>query len=185
MVSLRRSLPLVLISLLLSVGIVACGFDTGSSGTGSSSNSMMASSPTSTAANMTSMTPTSAPMNKPVTPTASVNAFIRTMQVTLNGKVFTVLTTTKGMILYYRLNDPAPESGCTGGCAMTWPPLIANGMLTNSLPLPHKLTVYMTANGNQVEYDGHPLYTYANDMAPGQFTGRGMGNVWYLVSIYL
>ncbi len=185
MVSLRRSLPLVLISLLLSVGIVACGFDTGSSGTGSSSNSMMASSPTSTAANMTSMTPTSAPMNKPVTPTASVNAFIRTMQVTLNGKVFTVLTTTKGMMLYYRLNDPAPESGCTGGCAMTWPPLIANGMLTNSLPLPHKLTVYMTANGNQVEYDGHPLYTYASDMAPGQFTGRGMGNVWYLVSIYL
>lgn len=185
MVSLRRSLPLVLISLLLSVGIVACGFDTGSGGTGSSSSSMMASSPTSTAAHMASMTPTSAPMNKPVTPTASVNAFIRTMQVTLNGKVFTVLTTTKGMMLYYRLNDPAPESGCTGGCAMTWPPLIANGMLTSSLPLPHKLTVYMTANGNQVEYDGHPLYTYASDMAPGQFSGRGMGNVWYLVSINL
>lgn len=185
MVSLRRSLPLVLISLLLSVGIAACGFDTGSSGTGSSSNSMMASSPTSTAAHMTSMTPTSAPMNKPLTPTASANAFIRTMQVTLNGKVFTVLTTTKGMMLYYRLNDPAPESGCTGGCAMAWPPLIANGMLTSSLPLPHKLTVYMTGNGNQVEYDGHPLYTYASDMAPGQYSGRGMGNVWYLVSIYL
>ena len=96
MVSLRRSLPLVLISMLLSVGIVACGFDTGSGSTGSSGTSMMASSPTSTAAHIDSMTPTSAPMNKPVTPTASVNAFIRTMQVTLNGKVFTVLTTTRG-----------------------------------------------------------------------------------------
>ncbi len=185
MVSLRRSLPIVLMSLVLSVCVVACGFDTGSSGTGSGNTSMMAGSPTSTAAHMTSMTPTSAPMNKPVTPTASVNAFIRTTQVTLNGKVFTVLTTTKGMMLYYRLNDPAPESGCTGGCAMTWPPLIANGMLTSSVSLPHKLTVYMTGNGNQVEYDGHPLYTYTNDMAPGQYSGRGMGNVWYLVSIYL
>lgn len=182
MVSLRRSLPLILLSLLLSVGIVACGFDTGSGGTGSANTSMMASSPTSTAAHMT---PTSAPMNKPVTPTASANAFIRTTQVTLNGKVFTVLTTTKGMMLYYRLNDPVPESGCTGGCAMSWPPLIANGMLTSSLPLPHKLTVYMTGNGNQVEYDGHPLYTYVGDMAPDQYSGRGMGNVWYLVSIYL
>ena len=185
MISLRRSLPLVLISLLLSVGIAACGFDTGSGGTGSANTSMMASSPTSTAAYMASVTPTSAPMNKPVTPTASVNAFIHTKQVTLNGKVVNVLTTMKGMMLYYRLNDPAPKSGCTGGCAMTWSPLIANGMLTSSLPLPHKLTVYMTGNGNQVEYDGHPLYTYANDMAPGQYSGRGIGNVWYLVSIYL
>src|SRR5260370_17592754 len=123
---------------------------------------------------MTSMAPTSAPMNKPVTPTASVNAFIRTMQVTLNGKVFTVLTTTKGMMLYYRLNDPAPESGCTGGCAMTWPPLIANGMLTSSLPLLHKLTVYMTANGNQFENDGHPPYTYPSEMTPYTFTPRAL-----------
>src|SRR5260370_8189184 len=146
---------------------------------------MKARSPTSTAANMTSMTPTSAPMNKPVTPTASVNAFIRTMQVTLNGKVFTVLTTTKGMMLYYRLNDPAPESGCTGGCAMTWPPLIANGMLTSSLTLPHKLTVYMTVNGNQVEYDGHPLYTYPHDMAPAQFNCQALAIFLYLLSINL
>jgi predicted lipoprotein with Yx(FWY)xxD motif len=43
----------------------------------------------------------------------------------------------------------------------------------------------MTANGNQIFYDGHPLYTYMGDMQAGQFNGRGMDNAWYLVGITL
>jgi predicted lipoprotein with Yx(FWY)xxD motif len=180
MLSLRRSLPIAM-SLLLIIFFAACGSN------GSDNNSMTANSPMGTSTMMSKETPTSASMNHPMMPTANPNAFIHTMQVTINGKLVTVLTTEKGVMLYYRLSDPAPASSCSGGCAMTWPPLIATGMdtITSSITLPHKLTVYKTANGNQVEYDGHPLYTYVGDMAPGQFTGRGMGNVWYLVGIGL
>lgn len=119
----------------------------------------------------------------------NMNAFILTAKVTLNGKPFTVLTNAKGMMLYYYLVDPKPQSACTGQCAKDWPPVLVTDMnmmtVTSSMQLPHKLTIVKTANGNQVEYHGHPLYTYAGDMKAGQFLGRGMDNAWYLVSINL
>ncbi len=186
MLSLRRSLPIAL-SLLLTLFVVACGSFSNSGTTNSGMNSGMNSSSTSTSS-MAGSTPTTAPMKDQMTPmpTAHPSTTIHTTQVMLNGKMVTVLTTASGMMLYYRLSDPVPESTCTGGCAMTWPPLILNSVMpTSSVMLPHKLTVYMTANGNQVEYDGHPVYTYSGDMAPGQFNGRGMGNVWYLVGVNL
>ena len=184
MLSLRRSL-LIALSLLLTLFVVACGSTSSPNNTSSGMNSGMNSSSTST---MAKSTPTTASMQDQTTPmpTAHPSSMIHTTKIMLNGKMVTVLTTASGMMLYYRLSDPAPQSTCTGGCAMTWPPLILNsGMPTSSVMLPHKLTVYMTANGNQVEYDGHPVYTYTGDMAAGQFNGRGMGNVWYLVGINL
>jgi len=127
------------------------------------------------------------PAVTPATTMPGNTAFIKTTQVKINGKMVVVLTNAKGMILYYKLNDPRPASACTGACAQSWPPVLAKGMtmISSSMNLPHKLAVYMTANGNQVEYDGHPLYTYVGDMTPGQFAGRGLGNVWYLVSTAL
>ncbi len=217
MISLKRS-SLLLFGLLLTVFIAACSnplsgnTTTGSTTTTNTTNTTTASTKNNAApsrygktSNMTSATP----MVKPTTTAqknnnmgtqttmgnngnmmqGNSNALIHTTQVKLNGKMITVLTNTKGMILYYKLNDPSPASACTGACATAWPPVLANSMnmmmVSSSMQLPHKLSVYQTANGNQVEYDGHPLYTYAGDMTPGQFTGRGMGNIWYLVSLGL
>jgi predicted lipoprotein with Yx(FWY)xxD motif len=120
---------------------------------------------------------------------SNANALIHTTQVTLNGKMITILTNAKGLVLYYKLNDPQNQSSCTGACATDWPPVLATNMnmmtVTSTIQLPHKLAVVKTANGNQVTYDGHVLYTYAGDMTPGQFSGRAMDNVWYLVSLGL
>jgi predicted lipoprotein with Yx(FWY)xxD motif len=33
----------------------------------------------------------------------------------------------------------------------------------------------------QVTYNGHPLYVFAADTAPGQTNGQGSGGVWFLV----
>jgi predicted lipoprotein with Yx(FWY)xxD motif len=38
----------------------------------------------------------------------------------------------------------------------------------------------------QASYDGHPLYTYAGDTAPGQAKGNGLnvsGGVWHEVTV--
>jgi predicted lipoprotein with Yx(FWY)xxD motif len=47
------------------------------------------------------------------------------------------------------------------------------------------LTIVTDANGNQVEYNGHPLYTYSGDTASGQTTGEGVGGVWHVVTLNL
>jgi predicted lipoprotein with Yx(FWY)xxD motif len=197
MLTLKRS-SLLLFGLLLTIFVAACGGTTTTTGSTSMGNTqtksttMMNATPTAA----TTMAPqpaaqptTTGQMNNNNNNTMmNNNAFIKTTQVMINGKMVTVLTNTKGMILYYKLNDPKPASACTGACAQAWPPVIANAMdmmVSSSMQLPHKLTVFKTANGNQIEYDSHPLYTYAGDMTPGQFTGRGMGNVWYLVSTAL
>lgn len=107
-------------------------------------------------------------------------------QVSVNGQMTTVLATGSGMTLYYYKSDPVPNSACTGDCAKNWPPLLSNGgNIITTVNFPAQLTIQKTANGNQIEYDGHPLYTYAGDMAPGQIKGQGAANVWYVISISL
>ncbi len=203
MVSLKR-FSLLLFSLLLTVFIAACGTAASNTTTTTESTTNTTTKNTSSANTMSygnapaKVTPTMAAKNNAmtkVTPTVAAQnnntmgntaALIHTTQVKLNGRMITVLTNAKGLILYYKLNDPRPQSACTGACATAWPPVLVNTMnmmtVTSTIQLPHKLTIFKTANGYQVEYDSHPLYTYAGDMQPGVFTGRGMGNVWYLVA---
>ena len=115
---------------------------------------------------------------------AGANTLVKVVQANVNGQMMSILTTGTGMTLYYRTSDPTPASGCTGGCAKTWPPFLTQGTLIPSAGIQSgQLTVQRTANGNQVEYNGHPLYTYVGDGAPGQVTGQGNGNVWYTVSV--
>ena len=42
-----------------------------------------------------------------------------------------------------------------------------------SAKLPGTLSLMNDANGSQVAYNGHPLYTYSGDSAPGQANGEG------------
>jgi len=38
----------------------------------------------------------------------------------------------------------------------------------------------MDANGNQIEYNGHLLYAYSGDTAPGQTNGEGLLGKWFV-----
>jgi predicted lipoprotein with Yx(FWY)xxD motif len=119
------------------------------------------------------------------TPTASSSKnLIQTATVTVNGKSETVLTNGQGLTLYYRTSDSPPSTVCSGGCASAWPPLLftGSGTPTSASTLPGKLSVQATANGNQVEYNGHPLYNYSGDTGPGQANGEGLANVWFVVT---
>lgn len=199
MITLRRVFVIMSIALVISVFLAACG---GMQPTATTTNTGTGNMSTSTTYQMTtptaSMKPTvQATMGAKATPTAAstmvpdngnMKAFIHTAFVMLNGQKVHVLTNNKGFLLYYYLKDTMMTSQCTATCAQSWPPVLEpQGMMTisSSIPLPRKLSVHKTANGNQIFYDGHPLYTYAGDMQAGQFTGRGMGNAWYLVGFTL
>ncbi|HEY2261992.1 MAG TPA: hypothetical protein VGI96_05135 [Streptosporangiaceae bacterium] len=98
-------------------------------------------------------------------------AAVRTVQAAVGGKTETVLVTSQGLPLYYYLNDKAAKSAVTGGLAALWPPLTSASPAAAGLT--GKLTAVSDAHGNQVAYNGHLLYTFADDHA-GQVTGQGV-----------
>jgi predicted lipoprotein with Yx(FWY)xxD motif len=122
------------------------------------------------------------------TPTASTSgSVIKTALVPVNGTSKSILTNAQGMTLYYRTSDGPPSTVCSGGCASAWPPLVmsSSSTPTSAASLPGKLTIVTDANGNQVEYNGHPLYTYSGDTAAGQTNGEGVAGIWHVVTLSL
>jgi predicted lipoprotein with Yx(FWY)xxD motif len=121
--------------------------------------------------------------NGSTTPTVnSSGSLIQAATATVKGTSETILTNTQGRTLYYRTIDMPPTTVCSGGCASVWPPLLVSGSNTptSTTSLPGKLSVQADANGNQVEYNGHPLYIFSGDTAPGQTTGEGFGGIWHV-----
>ena len=98
-------------------------------------------------------------------------ATVRTVQATVGGKTETILVNGTGLPLYYYLNDTATKSNVTGGLASLWPPLTSGSPAAAGLT--GKLAAVMDIHGDQVAYNGHLLYTFADDHA-GQVTGQGV-----------
>ncbi len=100
------------------------------------------------------------------------------------GDLGTVLVDGNGRTLYLFKNDTGTTSTCTGSCAPTWPALSTDGTATAGTGVEAgKLGTTARDDGTtQVTYDGHPLYLYSGDTAPGDANGEGIGNVWYAVT---
>jgi predicted lipoprotein with Yx(FWY)xxD motif len=113
----------------------------------------------------------------PTTAPSTSAAVVKTATANVNGQSETILTDSKGDTLYYYQADTATTSNCTGGCASAWPPLLSpGGMPTSPSSLSGTLGVLSDANGMQVTYNGHLLYTFASDTAPGMASGEGVNN---------
>lgn len=162
----------VTLGLFFAMVTVACGSNTSTNST-ASSGSTPGSSSGSCGRYSVCVTPSK--------PTGGTAVSIKTAPVTVNGKSVTVLTNAQGMTLYYRTSDTA-SSVCSGSCASAWPPLLSSSVPPSASSLPGKLTVLTDANGSQVEYNGHPLYTYSGDSGPGQMNGQGIAGVWFVVT---
>jgi len=97
----------------------------------------------------------------------------------------TVLTNAQGSTLYWFGPDTASKSNCTGSCAQIWPP--EKGPATAAAGVSGTLGTITRSDGTvQATYDGHPLYTYTADSAPGQANGNGVnanGGVWHEVTV--
>ncbi|HLX39025.1 MAG TPA: hypothetical protein VKR42_00750, partial [Ktedonobacteraceae bacterium] len=64
------------------------------------------------------------------------------------------------------------------------PPLLFTGAgsPTSATPLTGTLSVVTDANGQQIEYNGHPLYIFSKDTAPGQTSGEGFNGKWFVAT---
>jgi predicted lipoprotein with Yx(FWY)xxD motif len=98
-----------------------------------------------------------------------------------------VLVNSAGMTLYMFAKDTGTQSTCTGACAQNWPPLLENGKPTAGSGASASMlgTTTRSDGGSQVTYNGHPLYLFAGDNAPGDTNGQGLtafGGSWFALS---
>jgi predicted lipoprotein with Yx(FWY)xxD motif len=89
-----------------------------------------------------------------------------------------------GRTVYLFTNDTGAKSTCTGACATTWPALTTKGEPAAKAGADDsKLgTTDAVGGGQQVTYNGHPLYLYSGDEGPGEANGQGIGGVWFAVT---
>jgi predicted lipoprotein with Yx(FWY)xxD motif len=103
-----------------------------------------------------------------------------TVQVgTAGGKQ--ALVDASGCALYLDNQDNATTSACDATCLQTWPALVGPGQAGSGVDQ-SKLATFTRDDGKvQVTYNGHQLYYFTGDNAPGDANGQAMQQIWYLV----
>ena len=95
----------------------------------------------------------------------------------------TVLTDAKGLTLYWFVPDTSTKSNCNGSCIHYWPPVLGTATAGSGVT-GHLGTITRSNGAKQATWDGHPLYTYVGDTAPGMDKGNGLnlsGGVWHAI----
>src|ERR1700730_2656274 len=125
--------------------------------------------------------PSSTPSSSATSGPAASSSALKTT--TIGGA--TVLTSAKGFTLYSFAPDTPTTSKCNGSCTTYWPPV--KGPATAGAGVTGKLATIKRSEGSvQATYNGHPLYTYVADTAPGQAKGNGLnlsGGVWHEITV--
>ena len=115
----------------------------------------------------------------PVTGAASV-------EVSESADFGSILVDGEGMSLYLFTKDTqnSGASTCTGDCLVKWPSLATDGDPVAGEGVDETLlgTITRDDGTTQVTYNGWPLYYFAEDTAPGDTNGQGVGDVWFLVT---
>jgi predicted lipoprotein with Yx(FWY)xxD motif len=94
-----------------------------------------------------------------------------------------------GQTLYMLEKDSKGASSCYDACSTQWPPLLSPKgtpkALDPALQAGAIVNIQRTDGTVQVTYNGHPLYHYSKDVAPGQINGQGVEDQfgeWYMLT---
>lgn len=121
----------------------------------------------------------------PLKLTCAQGAVVCVKTIVVGADVEPTLATTSGMTLYYSTADTPKFVTCTDDCARTWPPLTTPAPIVTGSGLAGGLSSFTSANGYQVTFEGHPLYTYSGDHSPADARGEGLQGAWYIATIRL
>lgn len=93
-----------------------------------------------------------------------------------------VLADQQGKALYFfSLDHKGDTSLCQGGCLDVWPIFYSESLSLDSGLLASDFGEITHPNGQkQTTYKGWPLYYYAEDNNPGDITGDGRADVWFV-----
>jgi predicted lipoprotein with Yx(FWY)xxD motif len=127
-------------------------------------------------------TPAAPPAAAPAAAPVALPYMLNTRWAVVDGKSELVLTDANGMTLYYFTPDSATVSRCAGACARLWPAFMEPGVWATPPNLLGRLDVVEDIHGHQVSYNGHLLYRYAKDTAPGQTGGEGVAGKWFVAT---
>jgi predicted lipoprotein with Yx(FWY)xxD motif len=160
-----RRRPLVALTVLAVVGVLAagCGRSSGSAGSGSGGYG--------------STGTTSSPTGQSGVATVAATS----------SKLGTILVDGSGRTLYLFEKDQPDQSACAGACAAAWPVDQTSGTPKAGSGVKAALLGSITRGdgSTQVTYNQHPLYYYAGDSGAGQQTGQAVnafGAAWYVVT---
>ena len=127
----------------------------------------------------TSSTPSSGSSSASSSPAAAAAGSLKTAKIA----GVTVLASSTGFTLYSFAPDTPTTSKCNGACAAAWPPV--KGPVTAAGVTGTFTTIKRSDGAAQATFDGHPLYTFTGDTAPGQANGNGLnaaGGVWHEIT---
>jgi predicted lipoprotein with Yx(FWY)xxD motif len=105
----------------------------------------------------------------PTARTSTAAATVQAATATVGGTSEQILVDAKGLPLYTYSLDTAGQSHVSGTLARLWPALVSAS--PTEAGLPGQVSATPAANGRQVQYNGHFLYTFVND-TPDQVTGQ-------------
>lgn len=102
--------------------------------------------------------------------------------ITDSSDLGTYLTDSQGRTLYMFTNDSPGKSVCEGDCLVAWPPVVGEVTAGEGVD-PSLIRSIERSDGTvQATYAEWPLYYWIEDKKPGDTTGQGVGDVWYVLS---
>lgn len=125
---------------------------------------------------------------------AQSQALPPTVRIAQHPDLGNILVGPNGMTLYYLTKESAETLRCWEDCAENWVPLMLGSSGSTARPVaPPGLKGQLTtskrnraipeereAYGLQVTYNGRPLYYWSRDTVPGEATGHGIGDIWFV-----
>jgi predicted lipoprotein with Yx(FWY)xxD motif len=129
--------------------------------------------------------PAAAPSSQaPATPAASGGGGGTRIGTRSVPGIGTVLVNSSGPTLYHLPTDTSTKTTCTGACAEIWPPLLTkNGHVPASPGVSGQFGELTRPDmGDQVTFNGMPLYTFTGDSEPGQANGQGIDGFFAVTS---